>query len=341
MKKILSIICLACLFSACSSDDSPVKTATSIVEGPGFSDPCSQVKIEEINNFSGIQEIQRNVEGLKIDGCYNPIGSNCQIDTGTVFIHGRIDGKLWVGCYDVANKTQYLDWTESEKLDTVAIHYKGYGEYDTIKIKKFRLEDVHVYENYDSYCFILNSSGFGSAPYPSYYTNLYFITDGILSKKHTRKYPEMCFSKIRSWYDGVLILLGGGSQTICYTLTGDSLFTATEDFGIWEEGRGYFFPINREEAIIFSYYGTISIDIENNFHHTFHFNRVNIKTGESVWGNEVIVSKQLPDRAKINFKEIKKADAIWEFICDYILYDGTKGTFHILLNIDTGHYELK
>ena len=140
MKKILSIICLACLFSACSSDDPPVKTATSIIEGPGFSDPCSQVKIEEINNFSGIQEIQRNVEGLKIDGCYNPIGSNCQVDTGTVFIHGRIDGKLWVGCYDVANKTQYLDWTESEKLDTVAILYKGYGEYDTIRIKNLRLK---------------------------------------------------------------------------------------------------------------------------------------------------------------------------------------------------------
>lgn len=41
------------------------------------------------------------------------------------------------------------------------------------------------------------------------------------------------------------------------------------------------------------------------------------------------------------FSGIKKASAIWEFICDYILYDGTKGTFHILLNIDTGHYELK
>ena len=158
---------------------------------------------------------------------------------------------------------------------------------------------MRVFKNYDSYCFILNSSG--SAPYRFCYSHLYFITNGILSKKHTREYPEMRFEKIRPWYDGVLI--SAGSHTICYTSTGDSLFTATEDFGIWEEGRGYFFPINREEAIIFSYYGTISIDIENNFYHTFHFNRVNIKTGESVWGNEVIVSKQLPDRAKLISKK--------------------------------------
>lgn len=321
MKKILSIICLACLFSACSSDDPPVTTVTE-TEDTFWTNP---------EPFSGIKKgYNINKEGLKIEGYRAPIDSTCQVDSGTIFIHGRIDGKLWVGCYDVANKTQYLDWTESEKLDTVAILYKGYGEYDTIKIsERFTVEDVYVYKNYKSCCFILKTYPPSSQ---NSYSNLYFITDGILSKKHTRKYPEKHFDKIRPWYEGVLV--STSSQTICYTLTGDSLFTA--DFNT-RTGvvKLYLSPVNREEAIIFNEY---EYRKEN---YSYYFERVNIKTGESVWSNEGKPLKQLPNRAKINFKEIKKSGNIWEFIFDYILYDGTKGTAHILLNIDTGHCELK
>ncbi len=328
MKKILSIICLACLFSACGHDDTsdlePVVPLDSLYNEP---DPFSEIK--EAYNI--------NKEGLKIEGWENPIDSICQVDSGTIFIHGRIDGKLWVGCYDVANKTQYLDWTESEKLDTVVTYHKGYGEYETDNIKRFKITDV--YKNRDNYCFILDASALDlSDPTPYsflYYTHLYFITDGILNKKHTRKYPEMRFNKIEPWYDGVLVSAigwsGSETKTTCYTLTGDSLFTADFNTKLGED-KLYLSPVNREEAIIFNEYRK-----EN---YSYYFRRVNIKTGESVWSNEGKPLKQLPNKAKINFKEIKKSGNIWEFICDYILYDGTKGTVHIFLNIDSGQFGL-
>lgn len=310
---------MACLFLACSHEEEE-KTPTDFYTAESFfSSPFSQIK----------SEYNINKEGLRIEyfaNGWNGIDRTDSIitlpDTDTLlFVNGRIDGKLWIGCYDKKTKKQYLDWTSPEKMDTVITSYKGYGEYEKTVIDNYRI--YYPCKNKNKYCFEL--VGRGTSSITSF---LYFIGDNKLTKKYTTNYGY----KISPWFESVLIQYGS-SKNVCYNMMGDSLFTVNGNIGIGYNLNRQI-PINIDEMIDFDWRG------ENYPNDPCHFKRVNIRTGETIWEAKNL-PLNFPDKARLSDYRIKKSGNICEYTGNYILYDGAKGTFRILLNINTGQFELK
>lgn len=307
---------MACLFLACSHEETPAVD-------DGYS--LSQIKSEYNINKEGLM-IERVVDG------WNGINRTDSIITvpdtdALLFVSGRIDGKLWIGCYDKKTKKQYLDWTNPEKLDTVITHNWGYGEYETAIINNYDLN--YPCKNKNKYCFILDRWGDSSSIRISF---LYFISDNKLTKKCPIDYG----CKITPWFESVIIQYGSfTNKRVCYNMMGDSLFIVKDIFPM---AIGYNLdrqiPINVEEMIFFDWQG------ENYPNNPCHIERVNIRTGKTIWEAKNS-SLNFPDKARLSDYKIKKSGNICEYAGNYILYDGTKGTFRILLNIDTGQIELK
>lgn len=321
MKKTISVICMAFLFLACSHEEE--KTTTDFSTTESLSSSLSQIKSEYNINKEGLT-IERF--GFGWSGIDRTDSIITLPDTDTLlFVSGRIDGKLWIGCYDKKTKKQYLDWTNPEKLDTVITYNKGYGEYETVVIDSYLIR--YPCKNKNKYCFELIGQG-NSSPISVHF--LYFIDDDKLTKKYSTNYD----CKISPWFESVLVQYGS-SKLVCYNMMGDSLFTVNDIFPMPIEYKlDRQIPINIEEMIDFDWRG------ENYPNDPCHFKCVNIRTGETIWEAENL-PLNFPDKAKLSDYRIKKSSNVWEYAGNYILYDGTKGTFRILLNIDTGQIELK
>lgn len=306
---------MACLFLACSHEETP------------FVD--DRYSLPQIKNEYNINKKGLTIEEVT-DG-WNVIDSTDSIiimpDTDTLlFVKGRINGKLWIGCYDKKTKKQYLDWTSPEKLDTVITYNMGYGEYEKVVINNYDLN--YPCKNKNKYCFELVGRGNSS---PISIPFLYFIDDGKLTKKYT---ASDCCDKIIPWFESVIIQYDF-SKRVCYNMMGDSLFIVKDIFPMAiEYNLDRQIPINIEEMIFFDWQG------ENYPNNPCHIERVNIRTGKTIWQAKNS-SLNFPDKVRLSDYRIKKSGNICEYAGNYVLYDGTKGTFSILLNIDTGQFELK
>ncbi|MDR3366959.1 MAG: hypothetical protein LBO71_08345 [Prevotellaceae bacterium] len=305
MEKILFAIFIIWpfIFSSCVENEDP--------------HPTEIITIPETQFGQLIKEYNINKDGLVVESVVNGI------DTALLVFNGRIGAKLWVGYYKKEDKSQILDWTETTKLDTIVNFYKGYGEYDNLKVEKFALGFPYKFKN--SFCFLLFGRESEMISYKAS-SDLYFINSNSLIKKlktiSTQRYH---YQQIIPWYDGIVAKLGN-ENFVCYTMSGDSLFTFKNGIGI----KAYS-AINYEECIDF---GLNSSDF-----HKYFFRRINLQSNETIWTNDNQPLKDLPNNARLDKINIQKNDNIWVYEVNYTQFDGTKQVVKISLNINNGVFE--
>ena len=302
MKKQLFVMIVFQLLFACSNDDS-IDEPTSIVEG------------NQLNAL--INEYNINKDGLQIESY------TTGIDTTQLFFNGRIDNKLWIGCYDKQTKNKITEWTEKTNLDTILNLNTGYGEYSDFRIVKFFIE--YPYYNEEQLYFLLwgyndetiNINGRIIS------SDLYIISNNSLAnKKRSFTYPtgDKFYQNITPWINSIFSKYS--NQYICYSSEGDSLYSRDENITVDDE------PISVEESI----YSSAHYDTDTTI--TFYFKRYNLKNDEIVWKNSV--SNNLLSDSRLDSTILEKADSIWDYTFYYTLMDGTKFNRKIGVDINSG-----
>ena len=305
MRKIIFLFALAAvLFAGCSKDSVPWET------------------IEERLK----KEYNINNPGLMLESF------GTAYDTSYMFFGGRINNKLWVGYYDKETKQPLLDWTDNNVLDIIKPFSIGYGETVTYKLDEFRVQKI--YNNSGIFSFIL--WGYDSSNPGVIISDLYFINNEKIIKiyKEDKYSLQGIYTRFVPWFEGSMAETS--TNYICYNTLGEELFRIENN--LYPTLAGYVFsenimPINYEEGIIFE---TNSIFKTNSI-----FSRIDINNNVRVWNNPTKPLSSLPNDAKIGDTVIDKLTGYeWKYSVPYTLYDGTKGTVEILLNINTGYFEI-
>lgn len=309
--KLLALAITLCLLGCSNNPDEP------LLENSENSETFSEKLIKEYNI---------NKQGLNIESVTNGI------DTSHIFLNGRINGHLWIGEYEKKSKKQILDWIENSELDTIVNYYKGYGEYGTFNVKKFALD--YPYENNNAFCFLLWGRDNVSGMNKNVSSDLYFIQNSSTIKKYRTIYSSQnslkYYQKITPWHQGVVVEKAY-EEHVCFNMQGDSLFTINSVFGI----KDSYSPINYEECIDFST-STTTKDLRKSF-----FQRIDLKNNQSIWINPMLPLSDIPNNVRFENYTIEKLANEWTYIVNYTLYDGSKKTTLIKLNIGNGNFVVK
>lgn len=255
------------------------------------------------------------------------------IDTMQLFVNGRFNENLWVGCYDKTTKKQIFEWVEKEKLDTIFHLNIGYGEYSHFKIKVFHIRYPYYIDG--QLYFILwgynpdipTNIGISGRVISS---DLYFIkNNNLIKKQRSFTYPtEAFYQEIKPWHNSIFSKYQDNIN-ICFSANGDSLFSFNNVWSTLERSE----PIGIEECIEFNtslYTSNVRV---------FHFKRHNLKTKETLWENENKPLNNIPKDDRLDSTIIDKNNNIWTYSFFYTSFtDGAKYTKLIDLNIETGEF---
>jgi len=301
MKKLLLFLMFTQFLFGCSKDELPTNEPTVVV-----SDNILDKLRKEYN-------ITR--EDLFLESASNGI------DTMQLFINGRFNESLWIGCYDKTTKKQIFEWVEKEKLDTTFHVNVGYGEYSDEKVKVFKIK--YPYYTDGQLYFIL----WGSTDI-SISSDLYFIKNNhLLKKQRSFSYPIQAFYQdVKPWFNSIFSKYQDNIN-ICFSANGDSLFSFDNVWHTLERSE----PIGIEECIEFnvSYHPSNVQD--------FYFKRHNLKTKDTLWENETKPLNNIPNDDRLDSTIIEKNNNIWTYSFFYTSFtDGAKYTKRIDLNIETG-----
>ena len=311
MKKLLLILMLTPFLFGCSKDDSPANEP-SVLENENILD-----KLRKEYNITK--------EGLFLESASNGI------DTMILFINGRFNESLWIGCYDKTTKKQIYEWVEKEKLDTIFHLNIGFGEFSDLKVNVFYIK--YPYYADGQLYFILwgynqnisTNIGISGRIISS---DLYFIkNNNLLKKQRSFTYPnESFYQDVKPWFNSIFSKYQDNIN-ICFSANGDSLFSFNNVWSTLERSE----PIGIEECIEL-----------NTSHYTsnvrdFHFKRHNLKTKETLWENENKPLNNIPKDDRLDSTIIDKNNNIWTYSFFYTSFtDGAKYTKLIDLNIETG-----
>ena len=304
MKRILFLALTFFIFLGCSKDkeENPI---TLLVQSPSF---LSELQLEY--NIS--------VQDLVLEGVSNGI------DTSLIFFNGRLNQKLWIGCYEKETKVQLFEWTDNSILDTAFYLNLGYGEYSNMEVTYFNIKTPY-YKN-DIFCFILwgvvNNYLIGAVN-----SDLYFVINNeLIMKRRSFIYPDRSFyQEIIPWYHSIFLKLETNSYA-CFSLNGDSLFTSNINNFSLEK----FEPINIEECI------EMNTSFYNDSTANFTYKRRNLKTSEIFWENNIISSKNITNTDRLDSMNVEKNDSLWSYLFFYTTLEGEKNLFNLDLNILTG-----
>lgn len=317
---ICAISSLSC--SKGNTDNIPSIDEEEIVEPPndpgeeegGNLDSEENAAIEAI-----IKEYNIQKKGVKIESFVK------NSESTILFVNGRIEGCLWVGCYDTTTKEMMVDFTETSKLDKTIRYNLGYGEYLEFDVEKYSILRFPYFSD-NSVCFIL--AGHEREGHNNSACDLYFIENNTLKNKH-RSVSTLSNSKyyqsVIPWYNGVMVKIKNGEYQ-CLNMAGESLFTIENNNLILECE-----PVNYEECIYFNF---------NADSNGFSSRRINIKTDNVIWNNGFVKTK-LQEKIEIENLKIEKNGSIWNYRISYIDYEGVRDNLQISLNIDNGDYEIK
>ena len=294
--------------------------------------PANELSVFESDNILDKLRKEYNIEreDLFLESFSNGI------DTMQLFINGRINESLWIGCYDKTTKKQIFEWVEKEKLDTIFHLNIGYGEYSDVKVKVFHIK--YPYYADGQLYFIL--WGYN----PDISTNigisgriinsdLYFIkNNNLLKKQRSFTYPmEAFYQDIKPWFNSIFSKYQDNIN-ICFSANGDSLFSFKNDWSTLERSE----PIGIEECIEFNA-SFFSSNVRD-----FHFKRHNLKTKGTLWENETKPLNNIPSNDRLDSTIIEKNNNIWTYSFFYTSYtDGAKYTKRTDLNIEIGELIIK
>lgn len=300
---IASLVVLAAVFTSCSrSNDDPFAKLSD----------TDKMFAKYIGNYSNIT-------------C-----RTCFYDQQHQFYLLGIKNKhLWFSQFD-STKTLKLTWEDIEKTDSSLIINKGYGAYDTIRLRSIvPLSSNSNYNNFPSY--VKTETGTVVTLKLSYdkmekQSNIIIFTS---NNKSIRKDIGL-YGYLYRWYgNSVMIHYEKASNNYCYSQTGDSLYATNSIYNsIYNsnELRYAYFPVSDEEGI-----RSWSMGIY----------RDNLKTGKNVWTTGCKAPFDIPTDAKPQYtcRLLDKSTDIWKYKVDMVYYDGTKKEFTFTININTGEYK--
>lgn len=280
--------------------------------------PSEELIIDRINNLDLLKkEYNITIDGLSLESF------TYGIDTTQIFINGRINETLWIGCYNKTTKNMIFEWAESEKLDTVFYLHKGYGEYSNFFIKRFFIR-YPLYKNGQLY-FLLWGYNEGQINIDGRIisSDLYFIKNNSLVKKR-RSYSlpidEAFYQNIIPWEKSIFSKYN--NEYICFSSDGDSLYS-TNKISVDHE------PINIEECIFHK-------GPRNSNENIYYFSRLNLKNSDTVWENEIKPIVNFSTNDKLDSTVIKKNNSIWDYSFFYTRFDGNRYAIQLELDIELG-----
>lgn len=310
MKKLLLILIFTHLFFGCSKDEFPVLDILS-----------DEYVLDKLK-----QEYNINRDGLSLESfSYGK-------DSTHLFINGRINEKLWIGCYNRKNKNNILEWTDNVKLDTVFNLHKGYGEYSDFNIERFFI--TYPYYNNGQLYFLLwgyndktrNINGRIIS------SDLYFLkNNSFIKKRRSFTYPidDAFYQNIFPWKNSIFSKYQ--NKYICFSADGDSLYSTNGVYANYE-------PINIEECIaVNKSYGAENVaSLER-----IDFRRLNLKNNETIWKNEHKPLADISTKDRLDSIVIQKKSNIWDYSFFYTKIEGTKYAIKLELNIESGELTAK
>ena len=224
----------------------------------------------------------------------------------TILFAGLKDKHLWFAEYEkTETKGIRFEWTDIEETDTIQKVYKGYGEYETIKLntifplfhKKTTVGNIVT----------LRLSG---------YNQTIFTFNG----KTKRNQLQSDHSKNKtaySWFQESVFI-----GNCCYSNEGDTIYVANQPPQFDSHGM----PVDTE---LISY--EEGIKLSDSF-----ISKYNFKEGKSMWGTHIAAPFDVPSAAKKSYTCIGSTANIWEYKCEVTFYDGAKKDFTFKINIDNG-----
>ena len=224
----------------------------------------------------------------------------------TILFAGLKDKHLWFAEYEkTETKGIRFEWTDIEETDTIQKVYKGYGEYETIKLntifplfhKKTTVGNIVT----------LRLSG---------YNQTIFTFNG----KTKRNQLQSDHSKNKtaySWFQESVFI-----GNCCYSNEGDTIYVANQPPQFDSHGM----PVDTE---LISY--EEGIKLSDSF-----ISKYNFKEGKSMWGTHIAAPFDVPSAAKKSYTFIGSTANIWEYKCEVTFYDGAQKDFTFKINIDNG-----
>lgn len=257
--------------------------------------PLSSSTVGDICEEYGITDY-RNIDLL---GCY---GAN---------FSGLRDGRLWLASFNPEDKTLIINWTDNKTFNKKRKIYKGYGEYEDVIIQRISMPNIVSFEKDFASSITYH---YGDGAHESF--NVLLFKQGTITREIMVVYPGL-----QQWYDKSVV-----NDNCCYSLNGDTIFVAKEDFYI----------IGSESTDVISYKEVIYTDfIDGNFS----IGRMNVEIREDVWKGGILGLSNEPSDAKMVVTITDKSANIWSYSVDVTYYDGSKKTVKFKVNIDDGTIE--
>ncbi len=226
-------------------------------------------------------------------------------DTLTFF--GLKNKHLWFAYFNGPSKKKLYEWEDIEETDAIQKFYIGYGEYNEIVIGSVKLGYHRKTKVGDIVGFLLfEDTGYGA------FHQTIFTSNGKSKRANTKfKYPPIV--DYNDWYDESVFI-----DDTCYSKEGEVIYSIKDSYLL--QTLHAIEPVSYEEGIRFS-----KSSIE----------RFNIKEKKSVWTTS-LKDIDIPSDAKVNYTILDKSTKIWKYKLDIVLYDGTKKSVTLKVDIETG-----
>lgn len=224
---------------------------------------------------------------------------------------GLRDGKLWLASFNPEDKTPIINWTDNKTFNKICKIYKGYGEYEDVVIQRISMPNIVSFGKDFASSITYH---YGEGAHESF--NVLLFKQGTVTKEVTVVYPGL-----RQWYDKSVV-----SNNCCYSLNGDTIFVAKNDFYI----------IGSISTDVISYKEVVYTDIIDG---NFIIGRMNIEIREDIWKEKILELSNKHSDAKIVVAITDKSSNIWSYSVDVTYYDGSKETVKFKVNIDDGTIE--
>lgn len=236
----------------------------------------------------------------------------------TIIFTGRLNERLWISVHDCVTKHKINNSASTEKYELEIKTFEPYIGEIIDSIKYFYVTNF-IYKGND--CIFVLDVVLQNKIDPSirtYYNTLLFSENNIIKDDFTRK-PLGSIS-VKQWGGNTILLRDRNNNTTtigCYSMKGEFIYNV-----IVESAMSYIPTNNKYDGI----------NIYNNI-----ISRINIQTGDILWNQNINLN--IPETAKYELtkSELINANTV-KAIYDITLYDGTKTTKIVNIDINTGEY---
>ncbi len=222
----------------------------------------------------------------------------------SVLLSGLKDNHLWLSEYDVDTKQLKSEWTDIEETDTILNIYKGYGEYETVKLNYFFPEFYKKTSVGNIVTVGLNG----------YYSQTIF-TFNSQSKRTELQSDYQKNVRAYDWY-AESVFIG----KCCYSNEGEIIYEAKET-PRFENGE--------IDALLISYEEGIECKDR-------HISKYSYKDSKTVWSTYIEPPFEIASDAKISYTLLDNNTNVWQYKCEVMFYDGSRNEFTFKIDIDSG-----